>query len=78
MIAFFFEVPKTIEEKGEIDARSVYVGNVSKIIIVRNSKEFFNCVLAPAETLYGLNLIQFSHVSHQYVTKHLLPSVIAL
>jgi len=25
-------VPKTPEEKGEIDARSVYVGNVSKAI----------------------------------------------
>ena len=34
MVASFFEVPKTIEEKGEIDARSVYVGNVSKIIIM--------------------------------------------
>ena len=27
-----FAVPKTPEEKGEIDARSVYVGNVSKAI----------------------------------------------
>lgn len=26
-----FAVPKTPEEKGEIDARSVYVGNVSKL-----------------------------------------------
>jgi len=25
-----FAVPKTPEEKGEIDARSVYVGNVSE------------------------------------------------
>lgn len=33
MVVSFLEVPKTIEEKGEIDARSVYVGNVSKIII---------------------------------------------
>ena len=32
MLKYSFSVPKTPEEKGEIDARSVYVGNVSLAI----------------------------------------------
>lgn len=48
----FFAVPKTLEEKGEIDARSVYVGNVSKAINQFENKsriKYMYCIIILAK-----------------------------